>query len=247
MKVKKLNGAYPKFSNTCTRYQEEHCEAYLRFCMEKLTVYCVFCLKLLYPEEIQFHTYTGSTFESLFNEWGCETLRDVNDLRRVIVCDKHRLGESRKISYPGINVQRLANQLSYRERGCLSPIKIMTRITRGRAEGRQYCGHYQQSGTTWTEQNLELIQMLYGGLIGIPIDRDIMEPINVDRVRQLFRLLQQTNPHLTAYNEPAIQQEQHQAALRKIERLGQTEAGESQWTHSYVFLFADDPHLYDLD
>ncbi|CAO3610318.1 unnamed protein product [Mucor hiemalis] len=40
----------------------------------------------------------------------------------------------------------------------------MTQITRGKSANNAYCGHYMQSGTMWTETNLEFAQMLYGGL-----------------------------------------------------------------------------------
>lgn len=65
---------------------------------------------------------------------------------------------------------------------------------------RNYCGHYEQAGTIWTEHNLEFTQMLYGGMMGSPIISDIMQPIDQEKVRDVFRLLQEINPRLRAYD-----------------------------------------------
>jgi hypothetical protein len=67
----------------------------------------------------------------------------------------------------------------------------MTRISRGRSQARNYCGHYEQTGNTWSEYNLEFTQMLYEGLDGSPFIRGVMEPINQVKARQLFTLLQE--------------------------------------------------------
>ncbi|CAO3620808.1 unnamed protein product [Mucor hiemalis] len=72
----------------------------------------------------------------------------------------------------------------------------MTQITRGKSANNAFCGHYMKSGTIWTETNLEFAQMLYGGLDGSSLIRGIMQPIKVEKVQNLFHLLQQPNPRL---------------------------------------------------
>ncbi|CAO3657236.1 unnamed protein product [Mucor hiemalis] len=78
--------------------------------------------------------------------------------------------------------------------------------------------------------------MLYGGLGGSPLIRGIMQPINIERVQTLFRLLQELNPNLQRYNNTHIQQELQNVVLKKLERLGeQPNLKEEAWAHSYIF------------
>jgi hypothetical protein len=98
----------------------------------------------------------------------------------------------------------------------------MTRISRGRSQGRNYCGHDEQTGNTWSEHNLEFTQMLYGGLDGSPYIRGIMEPINQQKVRQLFLLLQEMNPLLQQYSQPNVEIDMRCKALQRLVKAGET-------------------------
>lgn len=62
-----------------------------------------------------------------------------------------------------------------------------------------------QSGTLWTEPDLEFAQMLYSGLEESPLIRGIMQSINVERVQTLFHPLQEWNPRREQYNDAHMQ------------------------------------------
>ncbi|KAI8326799.1 hypothetical protein EDC96DRAFT_429602, partial [Choanephora cucurbitarum] len=128
--------------------------------------------------------------------------------------------------------------LNYRERSTISPIKIMSRITRCRSNVRSYCGHYEQSRTTWTEHNLEFLQMLYGGVNGTPLMREESQSINFENVRHVFQLLRTVNPLLSRYDDVSMDFQQEQFALRKISSRNIDLPGHV-WTHNYLMPVED--------
>lgn len=112
--------------------------------------YCCMCLKVLYPEEVQFRRINNA--ESLENllcrQWGFEVIFKEDDLNCIAVCQEHICVNPFQLRYCGPNIDSILDDFNYRERSALSPIKIMTKITRGRSQARSYCGHYEQGGTT---------------------------------------------------------------------------------------------------
>ncbi|CEP07171.1 hypothetical protein, partial, partial [Parasitella parasitica] len=177
----------------------------------------------------------GYTVNSLPRvEWGFPAIHNENSLDEIVVCRQHVRGMPFVQNSTGPNIDDMLLELNYRERSAISHIQIMTRIMRSRSQARAYCGHYEQSGTTWTEHNLKFVQMMYGGLNGSPMMRGIMEPIDVDKVRRVFRILQGLNPRLLQYGDINVEHQEVQYALRKLDELGQISAQQNAWLHNYI-------------
>lgn len=148
------------------------------------------------------------------------------------------------MTYPGPNIDRYlgGRAFSYRERSALSPIKLMSQVTQGTSRVRNYCGHYEQTGTIWTGHNLEFTQMLYGGMMGSPIISGIMQPIDQAKVQRVARVLQEMNSRLAAYDELQVRADTERHALRKIYQLGETRPNEQAWLHNYALnIESEDP------
>ena len=155
------------------------------------------------------------------NSWGYEAIShpEHSDLLTVCgTCVSRPDSGNRHINWPGPNINHILQYLefNYRERAALSSMKIMTRISRGMARTHNYCGHYVQSGSTWTEYNIEFRQMLYVGLNGSILNR-LVERLDLDKVKLVFQCLQQINPLLAHYNTPQLRQQMITAALQKIQ------------------------------
>ena len=84
------------------------------------------------------------------------------------------------------------------------------------------------SGSTWTEYNIEFVQMLYGRLSGSTLLR-LQEDIDFQKVSQLFHLLQQLNPFLMPYSQPQQQHQMTTAALTKISELKAQPEEQQAW------------------
>lgn len=181
------------------------------------------CIKVLYPQEVQFRRINNAEFleNLLYRQWGFEVIFKEDGLNCIAVCQKHILRVNPfQLRYCGPNIDPILDDFDYRKRSALSPIKIMTKITRGCSQARSYYGHYEQkSGTTWAEHNLEFAQMMYGDLNGSPLIRSVMQNIGVHRVRRLFQLLQRLNSRLMEYQDINIENLQMRNALRKLQEL----------------------------
>ncbi|KAG1112857.1 hypothetical protein G6F42_014621 [Rhizopus arrhizus] len=153
----------------CTRYQEAHFVNFEAFRNQMPDKYCAICNHPAFDEQCG----------------------------KIVVCNVHRKKQDvPSFVYPG---PPFSLELNYRKRSSLSPVKTMSQTTRNLSSSRVFCGHYEVSGSIWTHHNLEFSQMLYGGALGIPYVRDMMANINLERVREAFQALLQTNAWLHPY------------------------------------------------
>lgn len=238
------------------RYQQQHFIKFRAFRHTMPIYHCTICTKMLYPNEV--HLRARNTYEVLNTSqlWQLEESSVVSvEGDMFVVCALHK-NQNRDppfpLRYPGPNIDRYlqAREFTYRERSALSPIKLMSQVTRGASRTRNFCGYYEQTGTIWTEHNLEFTQMLYGGMIGSPIISAMMTPINQDKVQEVFQILQTIHPHLATYNQPEVRADSERHALRKLHQLGQTGRADMEWFNNYVVnLETLDPMAanFDLD
>lgn len=90
--------------------------------------------------------------------------------------------------------------------------------------------------------------MMYGGLNGSPLMRNVMQDIDADRVRRSFQLLQRLNPRLMEYQDINIENVQMRNALRKLQELGQVPVQERMWEHNYIVPLSDvDPREGEVE
>lgn len=226
---------YPRFNHTYTAYQRQHFQKFHDFRHQMPDGVCAICMQKLYPEGQHFRAITSMVDPLPCHNWNVEPIFNTQDVSSVMVCKKHvRDDPVFLLRYPGPNIDHILQDFTYRDRAALSPIKIMSQITRGFSARKNYCGHYEQTGMTWVEHNIEFVEMLYGGLLGSPLLRGLLRPIQIDNVRALFRILQGINPLLAAYEEPAVQVQQQHNILQKIVELGQTIPEEREWAHNYI-------------
>ncbi|KAK4520016.1 60S ribosomal protein L30 [Mucor velutinosus] len=86
--------------------------------------------------------------------------------------------------------------LNYREKSILSPVKLMTKMTR-KYTRRGRISHFEISGYVQLKHNYEFGSMLYGGMLGLAIRRGShLQQINMQRVQQAYLELCDHNPML---------------------------------------------------
>lgn len=195
----------------------------------------------MYPEETYFREHPPAGSARLCHSWEIQPSLSQDGVT-MAVCLAHlntpfsTNPASVLSNYPGPNIDHWLAQknFNYRERPCLLPVKVMSQIARGRSRNHNYCGHYEQTGTSWSEHNVEFTQMLYGGMMGSPIIRGIMTDIDQDKVRRLFTILQSINPLLRRFKLPEIRQENQRNILHTITRMNQTVPDDNAWIHNHI-------------
>lgn len=120
-------------------------DVFYEFTCEKYVDYCAACMILLYPEECRWiHSRQFSLMPC--TKWYMSPIVDRN-AGACLVCVKHKSGDAIKtamimmVSSGGESDQ----ELTCREKGALSPIKIMANITRPQSTAGAYTGFYQLS------------------------------------------------------------------------------------------------------
>ncbi|ORY97160.1 hypothetical protein BCR43DRAFT_420812, partial [Syncephalastrum racemosum] len=103
--------------------------------------------------------------------------------------------------YPGPFILE-ATSLNYIERSHLSPIKLMSQITRQRSIANSHLGHYQLSGSIWQVHNHDFTQLHYQGTRGIYYSEGKLPPIKRDLVLKVYQTLKHINPLLRNYPIP---------------------------------------------
>ncbi|KAG0734881.1 hypothetical protein G6F57_015366 [Rhizopus arrhizus] len=142
-------------------------------------------------------------------------------------------------NYPGLDFTE-TYKLNYRERSVLSPIKIMSQISRKHSSRNRYCGHYQLTGSVWTAHNLEFIHLLHSGAHGLPFERKLLEAIDQEKVIEIFNLLKQTNSFLQPYETPFIAVEMQKLYEDNMTKhSGQHAQASTSWTHNYLMPIDD--------
>lgn len=219
----------PKFN--FTRYQEAHFVNFEAFRNQMPDKYCAFCMQLLYPEEVHFLYWENVELLPCIR-WRQPPCFD-EQYGKIVVCNAHRKKQGvPSFVYPG---PPFSLELNYRERSCLSPIKIMSQTTRKLSSSRVFCGHYEVSGSIWTRHNLEFAQMLYGGALGIPYVREMMANMNLERVREAFQALLQANAWLHPYRTMPVA-ERMQVMFEEHVRGASRDHPQASfgWTHNYA-------------
>ncbi|CAO0792295.1 unnamed protein product [Mucor circinelloides] len=107
--------------------------------------------------------------------------------------------ETKALKYPG-DIPHSVAKLNYREKSFLSPIKIMSQITRKSTVTSGRIGHYEMKGYLGLKNNYELFaSMAYGGMIGLQFRRGLQK-VDMDRVKEAYCVLFcETNPLLAQY------------------------------------------------
>lgn len=94
---------------------------------------------MLYPEVK--YSPADITVRKPCEEWGYDVIYSEANPTNIVVCESHKKGTSRpSLAFPGHPVTELLDGFDYRERGCLSPIKLMAQITRRRSKVETFVG-----------------------------------------------------------------------------------------------------------
>ncbi|KAI8636316.1 hypothetical protein BD408DRAFT_323123, partial [Parasitella parasitica] len=96
------------------------------------------------------------------------------------------------------------NDLDYRERSVLSPIKLYSQITRKSTKKHGRIGHYVMTGSVNTMHNYEFTEMAYGGTLSLYFQRGQPEAIDKEKVQTIYQCLQNVNPLLERYKLPKL-------------------------------------------
>ncbi|KAI9364545.1 hypothetical protein BD770DRAFT_417754 [Pilaira anomala] len=123
-----------------------------------------------------------------------------------MVCKKHlKTAEVnfKKFNYPGDLIPE-TKDLNYREKSALSPIKLMSQITRRSTLRHGRIGHYEVKGTMYATHNYEFAELCYGGTLGLFFQRGDPTNIRKSKVLDAYRALQRVHPLLARYNLPKL-------------------------------------------
>lgn len=89
----------------------------------------------------------------------------------------------------------IVKKLKYREKSILSPIKLMSQMTRKSAVYRGRIGHYELKGYVQLKHNYEFASMAYGGTLGLSFRRGTeLENVDMGRVQEAYCELAEMNP-----------------------------------------------------
>ncbi|KAG0827569.1 hypothetical protein G6F17_014188 [Rhizopus arrhizus] len=105
--------------------------------------------------------------------------------------------------YPGDLIPE-TKDLNYRERSVLSPIKLMSQITRKSTLSHGRIGHFELKGPMYTTHNYEFAEMAYGGTLSLFFVRGDPAMIRKQKVEEAYRALQTMHPLLSRYDMPEL-------------------------------------------
>lgn len=225
---------YPRY--TFTSAQQRYFRQFDTFKEQTPSAFCAYCLQLLYPDQVFYEAFAGEENDLPCYEWGFLPTRPLSSPNCVVVCkqrhDRHNCIEP---IYCGPTIPF---DLNYHERGAVAPLKLMNKMTRMKSANRAYCGQYQVSGALWTERNLDFSDMLYGGTLGMPYNKDYQERIDPDRVQTVFGHLCTLNPRLNIYTGVEMQALYARFTLAKVAKRGDPLPVNS-WPMNYLMHISD--------
>lgn len=132
-----------------------------------------------------------------------------------------------------------AQALNYRERCILSPIKLMTQITRKSTIVNGRIGHYELSRAVKLRHNYEFAEMAYGGNLGLFYERTAeRKNIRKKKIVDAYAALQETHPLLARYElEPLKYSLVNYHIKENSKYIGQRKKknGEVSWPNNMVF------------
>ncbi|KAG1091097.1 hypothetical protein G6F42_019517 [Rhizopus arrhizus] len=146
--------AQPNPQVNYTSRQISHFQQYHSSREQRLTFPCATCSRYLLERDTCWRPVDKDAMANIpCRKWGlrpifqsCQSYSLFRYHKQLAVCRYHQSGV-----------------LNYRERSCLSNIKITRKIN----NQQSYCGHYEPSGIVWAEYNLENTVMNYGDTLGI--------------------------------------------------------------------------------
>ncbi|KAG1050279.1 hypothetical protein G6F43_007438 [Rhizopus delemar] len=145
-----------------TRAQKRQVQVVQDFIMEKPGGFCCVCLKVLYLEDQCFRAIDNDANLPCL-QWKMQPLCNSGDETMKMVCKTHvNTAEdefpSLSMMYPG-DLAPETKDLDYRERSVLSPIKLISQITRKSTLVHGGIGHYEVKGPMYTTHNYEFAEM----------------------------------------------------------------------------------------
>ncbi|KAG1489327.1 hypothetical protein G6F52_013181 [Rhizopus delemar] len=167
---------------------------------------CV-CLKVLYPEDQFFRNISGAVNLPCM-EWKLQPICIADDETMKMVCKFHLNTAEEEFSnlfmvYPGDLVPE-TKDLNYRERSVLSPIKLMSQITRKSTLVHGRIGHHEVKDPMYTTHIYEFAEMAYGVTLSLFFVRGDPAIIRKKIVEDAYRALQRTHPLLSRYDMPNL-------------------------------------------
>lgn len=138
---------------------------YSNYCNKSPNFHCCICCILLYHTQVKFRKLPKNASQIPCLAWGFPPI--LNDAGSVAVCTKHLNSDwHAPFPFPG-HVPLVVRNLNYLELACLSPIKVMSLITRGKSSRSITLGHYHCSGDIWMDYNYLFSGMMFDGSLGL--------------------------------------------------------------------------------
>ncbi|CAO3639536.1 unnamed protein product [Mucor hiemalis] len=146
--------------------------------METPDGFCCICMKILYPEQQKYSKFNDPSSIPCI-KWKLTPLfkEESNQEIKYMVCSdhiEHTNDENEEnytiFEYPGDLIPEIKG-LNYREKSVLSPIRLMSQVTRKSTLYNGRIGHYEMKGGVYSTPNCEFAEMAYGGTLGLFFER----------------------------------------------------------------------------
>ena len=134
-----------------TSAQQEKINTFQDFIMQAPSSFCAVCNRILYPEQEKLCYSTRRNWPC--QEWHLEPITRPSGSGQlgVVVCSSHlSLRNSPSLIHYPSDIPNSVNQLNYREKSLLSPIKLMTQMTRTSTVCSGRIGHYEIEESIYT-------------------------------------------------------------------------------------------------
>ncbi|KAI8136354.1 hypothetical protein BJV82DRAFT_528343 [Fennellomyces sp. T-0311] len=156
---------------------------------------------------------------------------------KVVFCKAHenpKLADLERfvIRFPDPMIEG-SNDLNYRERACLSPVKMLCAIDHSFSRNQSRLGHYILTGNVNEDYNYEFAGLTFNGTLGLQYSTEARRVIRVDRVRAIWSRLREVNPLCRQYAEE--QEYTNELVHYFVERSGGDNRMQSMgWSHNAV-------------
>ncbi|KAG2210441.1 hypothetical protein INT47_002383 [Mucor saturninus] len=162
-------------------------------------------MKVWYPEDRKYRHIRNPEHLPCVS-WKLEPMVSPTDSTKYMVCAVHLKTEEESFPrpvYPGDTLNETVN-LNYRKKSALSPLKLMSQITRRATLYNGRIEHYELKGAMFNTHNYEFAELAYGGTLSLFYQRGDPAVINKIKVTAAYEALEKVNPLIARYQLPKL-------------------------------------------
>ncbi|KAI9473376.1 hypothetical protein BDB00DRAFT_214570 [Zychaea mexicana] len=183
--------------------------SYRKYYASKPSLYCAFCCCVLYPKE----KYLCTNEDIQLQDYPCvkwDIPPIVTDEFKVAICKSHTKGDDDLVAYmPELlsPVLECTKNLNWRELACISPIRMLSEITRLGSRNGSIMGHYNLAGGLSLDYNYDFAGMRFDSTLGVMYSEENTTSINVATVQRAWNETKAQKPILSEFDDPVLNHE----------------------------------------